>query len=125
MHWILGSFGPLRAASRKAVWAFHSEIGRVFQVGAGFCRPALEVRRKYQILWFAVDLPHRQRYFFIYGCERTVKKTQRRGSHSNPLRAEYFGLSLSRPVSRALPRIFPEPGLLHWRRQGFYSNFAD
>jgi hypothetical protein len=37
-------------------------------------------------------LPHRQRYFFIYGCERTVKKTQRKGSQSNPLRAENLRL---------------------------------
>jgi hypothetical protein len=37
-------------------------------------------------------LPHRQRYFFIYGCERTVKKTQRMGSRSNPLRAENLRL---------------------------------
>jgi hypothetical protein len=27
---------------------------------------------KYKILWFVVDMYHRQRYFFICGCKQTV-----------------------------------------------------
>jgi hypothetical protein len=27
---------------------------------------------KYKILWFVVDMYHRQRYFFICGCKRIV-----------------------------------------------------
>ena len=30
---------------------------------------------KYKILWFVVDTHHRERYFFICGCNRTVTKT--------------------------------------------------
>jgi hypothetical protein len=26
------------------------------------------------MLWFLVDIPHGQRYFFICGCKQTVKK---------------------------------------------------
>ena len=28
--------------------------------------------KEYKMLWFAVDMPHRQRYFFICGCKRGV-----------------------------------------------------
>jgi len=27
------------------------------------------IASKHKILWFGVDMPHRQRYFFICGCE--------------------------------------------------------
>jgi hypothetical protein len=112
MHWILGSFGPLRTASGKAVCAFHSKIGRVFRVGAGFFKLVLEVRRKYQMLWFAVDLHHRQRYFFIYGCERTVKKTQRKGSQSNPFEGRDISAYLSlAPFPVRCQGIPPNQGL--------------
>jgi hypothetical protein len=30
---------------------------------------------KYKILWFVVDMYHRERYFFICGCEQTVTRT--------------------------------------------------
>jgi hypothetical protein len=30
---------------------------------------------KYNLLWFVVDLPHRERYFFICGCKLIVTKT--------------------------------------------------
>jgi len=29
---------------------------------------------KYKILWFLVDIYYRERYFFICGCNRNVKK---------------------------------------------------
>ena len=32
----------------------------------------LRMHRKYKILWFELDLHHRQRYFSICGCKRTV-----------------------------------------------------
>ena len=32
------------------------------------------MRVKYKMLWFALDLHHRQRYFSICGCKRTVMK---------------------------------------------------
>jgi hypothetical protein len=31
-------------------------------------------QRKYKILWFVVDMHHRQRYFFICDCKRIVTK---------------------------------------------------
>jgi hypothetical protein len=31
-----------------------------------------EMWAKYKILWFVVDMYHRQRYFFICGCKQTV-----------------------------------------------------
>ncbi len=124
MHWILGSFGPLRTASGKAVCAFHSKIGRVFRVGAGFFKLVLEVRRKYQMLWFAVDLHHRQRYFFIYGCERTVKKTQRRGSQSNPLRAEIFRLISLSPRFPCVAKEFPRTRAYALAEAGFLFEFC-
>jgi hypothetical protein len=31
------------------------------------------IRAKYKILWFAVDLHHRERYFFICGYKLIVK----------------------------------------------------
>jgi hypothetical protein len=33
----------------------------------------LRMHRKYKILWFELDLHHRQRYFSICGCNRTLK----------------------------------------------------
>ena len=36
----------------------------------------MESQRKYKILWFVVDLHHRQRYFFICGCNRIVTRLQ-------------------------------------------------
>jgi hypothetical protein len=33
-----------------------------------------ETTTKYKMLWFLVDMHHGQRYFFICGCKRTVKK---------------------------------------------------
>jgi len=32
---------------------------------------------KYNILWFLVDMHHRERYFFICGCKRIVTKLWR------------------------------------------------
>jgi hypothetical protein len=32
----------------------------------------LRMHRKYKILWFELDLHHRQRYFSICGCNRTL-----------------------------------------------------
>jgi hypothetical protein len=29
---------------------------------------------KYKILWFVVDMYHRERYFFICGCKQTLMK---------------------------------------------------
>jgi hypothetical protein len=29
---------------------------------------------KYKILWFVVDMYHRERYFFICGCKQAVTK---------------------------------------------------
>jgi hypothetical protein len=31
-------------------------------------------QRKYKILWFVVDMHHRQRYFFICDCKQIVTK---------------------------------------------------
>jgi hypothetical protein len=31
-------------------------------------------QRKYNLLWFVVDMHHRQRYFFICDCKQTVTK---------------------------------------------------
>ena len=31
-----------------------------------------QMTTKYKILWFVVDMHHRQRYFFICGCKRIV-----------------------------------------------------
>jgi hypothetical protein len=31
-----------------------------------------EMKRKYKILWFVVDMHNRERYFFICGCKRIV-----------------------------------------------------
>jgi hypothetical protein len=39
-----------------------------------------EIPTKYKILWFVVDMHHRQRYFFICGCNRTVTKKRPRGA---------------------------------------------
>ena len=33
-------------------------------------------QRKYNILWFVVDLHHRERYFFICGCNQIVTRLQ-------------------------------------------------
>jgi hypothetical protein len=41
--------------------AFHRQM-------AVFDRPVLETTTKYKILWFVVDMHHRERYFFICGC---------------------------------------------------------
>jgi hypothetical protein len=39
---------------------------------AGFRNLMLDLPSKYKMLWFAVDRPYRQRYFFICGCKQTV-----------------------------------------------------
>jgi hypothetical protein len=94
-------------------------------MSARFCKPILEVRRKYQILWFAVDLPHRQRYFFIYGCERTVKKTQRKGSQSNPLRAANFAAIISLwPRFPCVAKDSPDPRAYALAEAGFLLEFC-
>jgi hypothetical protein len=41
---------------------------------AGFRGLMPEMTIKYKMLWFLVDKHHGQRYFFICGCKRTVKK---------------------------------------------------
>jgi hypothetical protein len=43
--------------------------------GKGQCFEAgyRRMHRKYKILWFELDLHHRQRYFSICGCNRTLK----------------------------------------------------
>jgi hypothetical protein len=33
-----------------------------------------ETTTKYNMLWFPIDTHHGQRYFFICGCKRTVKR---------------------------------------------------
>ena len=45
--------------------------------------------KEYKMLWFAVDMPHRQRYFFICGCKRTMNPAQRdEGGNGPPLKPE-------------------------------------
>jgi len=34
-----------------------------------------ETQTKYKILWFVVDMHHRERYFFICGCKLIVTKS--------------------------------------------------
>lgn len=58
---------PAKSMLRKAVCAFHRQ-SQPFHSGVR------GMRTKYKILWFAVDLYHRQRYFFICGCKRTTTK---------------------------------------------------
>jgi hypothetical protein len=38
-----------------------------------FAAGYLRMHRKYKMLWFELDLHHRQRYFSICGCNRTLK----------------------------------------------------
>jgi len=37
-----------------------------------FANEMREMKRKYKILWFLVDIHNRERYFFICGCKRIV-----------------------------------------------------
>jgi hypothetical protein len=55
----------LKPAPGKALSAFHRETKAFGELVPG-------TRTKYKILWFVVDLYHRQRYFFICGCKPTV-----------------------------------------------------
>jgi hypothetical protein len=61
--------------------------------------------QKYKILWFVVDLYHRQRYFFICGCNETATNPARRTA-GRPLREETSRLFHS-PVSRSLSEDSP------------------
>ena len=47
--------------------AFHRQM-------AVFWVEVPETTTKYKMLWFSVDTHHGQRYFFICGCKRTVKR---------------------------------------------------
>jgi hypothetical protein len=62
---ILGQGQPRQPASRKAVCAFHRQLPLFGDEMSG-------MQTKYNILWFIVDLYHRQRYFFICGCKQIV-----------------------------------------------------
>jgi hypothetical protein len=61
-----------------------------------------QMTTKYKILWFVVDMHHRQRYFFICGCKRIVTlaglKDRRR-----PLKEIRFSRQLHIPATRLLP----------------------
>jgi hypothetical protein len=57
---------------------------------------------KYKILWFVVDMHHRQRYFFICGCKRTVKKPGARPAGRPPREANSRLFQI--PVSRFFAR---------------------
>jgi hypothetical protein len=65
LHWIwskAGSPGPRRAWGFRA---FHRRLPL-------FANQMREMKRKYKILWFVVDIHNRERYFFICGCKRIV-----------------------------------------------------
>jgi len=53
------------------------------------------MQRKYKILWFVVDLYHRQRYFFICGCKRIVTKPGVANRRQSFERRENASVSLS------------------------------
>jgi len=60
--------GSLEGENPHGAWmseAFHRQI-RAFSGGVR------DMSTKYKILWFVVDMYHRQRYFFICGCKQTV-----------------------------------------------------
>ena len=54
-----------KATSRKANSAFHRQT-------PVFRKHMPGMRTKYNMLWFVVDMHHRQRYFFICGFKQIV-----------------------------------------------------
>jgi hypothetical protein len=71
-----------------------------------------EMASKYKILWFVVDLYHRQRYFFICGCKRTVTNSGAKSSRPAVERREPAALSIPRFPLFARDSTCPFPGRL-------------
>jgi hypothetical protein len=51
----------------------------------------LQMTTKYKILWFVVDMHHRQRYFFICGCKRIVTLPALKDRRSRSARSGFCG----------------------------------
>src|SRR5580704_8140948 len=60
--------GTSGSATPRQPGANKLSTGKVQCFAAGYLR----MHRKYKILWFELDLHHRQRYFSICGCNRTL-----------------------------------------------------
>jgi hypothetical protein len=67
MHRICSGIGTRSPRRARAFGAFH----RQFPV---FGNRVPGMQRKYNLLWFVVDMHHRQRYFFICDCKQIVTK---------------------------------------------------
>jgi hypothetical protein len=70
---------PYRAKPRQA-----RPFGGFHRQTAVFRELVREMPTKYKILWFGIDMYHGQRYFFICGCNRTVKKDRPSGAIKKP-----------------------------------------
>jgi hypothetical protein len=78
---VLGQCRFRKPALPKAVSAFHKQTPL-------FRKEMRGMQRKYKILWFAVDIYHRQRYFSICGFKQTVTCFNVRASRKAPERRE-------------------------------------
>jgi hypothetical protein len=66
LHRIQGRFDIENLHRARLFRAFHRQM-------PVFRKEMPGMATKYKILWFVVDMYHRQRYFFICGCNRTVR----------------------------------------------------
>jgi hypothetical protein len=67
-------------------------------------------------LWFAVDIYHRERYFFICGCKRIVKNQGVKSLRQSAERREIA--VISPPDSRSLQEVQTTPIQAPLKRMG-------
>jgi hypothetical protein len=84
----------------------------------------LQMTTKYKILWFVVDMHHRQRYFFICGCKQIVTLQGLRDRRSRSSGSGFCG-SFAFPSAVCFKRFTlpPEPRLQRAVRQGEFHRY--
>jgi len=83
------------------------------------------MRTKYKILWFAVDMHHRQRYFFICGCKRIVTLPGLRNRRGRSAGSEFCGsFTFPTPVwfKRFIPSSRTQAAMTPFGKRAFYRH---